>query len=137
MKKFISQVRVIYADTDAMGIVYHNNYIKWFEIGRTEFLRQIHYTYARMESEGIWLPLISVSCNYKLPAVYDDLLQIHAWVSELKPATVTMSYEIFRKESGELLVTGHTRHAITDSNLKPLRLKTRCPELYEKIIENM
>ncbi len=137
MKKFISQIRVIYADTDAMGIVYHTNYIKWFEIGRTELLRQIDYTYARMESEGIWLPLISVSCNYKVPAVYDDLLEIHTWTSELKSASVTMSYEIFKKETGQLLVTGHTRHAITDSKLKPLRLKTSCPDLFERIINNM
>lgn len=130
----ICEVRVIYADTDAMGIVYHTNYIKWFEIGRTEFLREIGYPYARMEREKIWLPVVSANCNYKVPAVYDDMLEIHSKVANLKAATIVMSYEIYRKETGELLVNGETKHAITDPQLKPIRLKTVNPELYETLM---
>lgn len=131
MKKYISEIRVIYADTDAMGIVYHTNYIKWFEIGRSEMLRQAGYPYAKLEAQGVWLPLAGVNCEYKIPAVYDDLLEIHGWVSELKAATIVISYEIYRKGTGELLVTGSTKHAVTDPELKPLRLKKACPEVYE------
>lgn len=134
MKKNSCEARVIYADTDAMGIVYHTNYIKWFEVGRTEFLREIGYPYSRMEKEGIWLPVASVECEYKLPAVYDDVLEIHSWVHQLKAATIVMAYEIYRKATGELLVTGKTKHAITDPKLKPVRLKTANPELYKKLV---
>lgn len=68
---------MIYADTDAMGVVYHTNYIKWFEVGRCELLRSIGYPYARMEEEGVLLPVAECNCKYRLPAVYDDLLEIN------------------------------------------------------------
>ncbi len=125
-----TEIRVIYADTDAMGIVYHANYIKWFEVGRNEFLRQLGYTYARMEEEGIWLPVVSVHVEYKSPGKYDDLLLIRTRLRELKGVSMVMSYEIFRKETGELLVTGYTKHGITSPELKPLRLKKEKPEFY-------
>ncbi|WP_027399766.1 acyl-CoA thioesterase [Anaerovorax odorimutans] len=137
MKKYETEVRVIYADTDAMGIVYHTNYIKWFEVGRTEYLRQIGFPYSILEKEGVWLPLAGVVCNYKLPAVYDDILTINTWVKELKAATVTMAYEILRKETGEILVTGFTKHAITDEKLKPIRLKNKNQELHKRIMEDL
>ena len=91
MKQYASKIRVIYADTDAMGIVYHMNYIKWFEIGRNEYLRQIGYPYSRLEKEGIWLPVLGVTCEYKRPAKYDDVLLIKAGISELKNATVSIA----------------------------------------------
>lgn len=137
MKKYESEIRVIYADTDAMGIVYHANYIKWFEVGRTALLRQIGFPYSTLEKEGIWLPVIEVNCVYKLPAVYDDMLTIHAWIAEQKAATVILNYEIFRKETGELLVTGRTKHAVTDEKLRPIRLKTKNPKLYESLIAGL
>ena len=136
MKKYETEIRVIYADTDAMGIVYHTNYIKWFEVGRTEYLRQIGYPYKRLEEEGIWLPVVGVNCEYRLPALYDDVLTIRAWVDDLKSATVVMGYEILRRETGALLVNGPTKHAITDKHLKPVRLKAVNPPLYARITED-
>lgn len=130
MAEHKTQIRVIYADTDAMGVVYHTNYIKWFEIGRTELLRSIGYPYVKMEEEGILLPLAECSCKYKSPAVYDDLLEITARNIEMKGATVTLEYEIRRMETGELLVTGMTKHAVTDPNFKPIRLRDKNPGLY-------
>ena len=135
MFKVKSQIRVIYADTDAMGIVYHTNYIKWFEIGRNEYLRELGYPYARLEEEKLWLPVASVECTYKSPAKYDDLLEITAWVSEVKAATVVIRYEIHNKETGVLLVSGNTKHAVTDDQLKPVRLKTYNLELYKLMEE--
>lgn len=137
MKKCETEIRVIYADTDAMGIVYHTNYIKWFEIGRNEYLREKCYSYSRMEEKGIWLPVVAVTCEYKSPGKYDDILLIRTWIKELKAATILMSYEILRKETGELLVTGTTKHGITSPDLKPIRLKKVNPEMYEKLMADV
>ena len=134
LKKYKSEVRVIYADTDAMGIVYHANYIKWFEIGRNEYLRQVGFPYSTLEKEKLWLPVVGVECTYKAPAYYDDVLEINTWVGELKAATVFINYEIYRKSTGELLVIGSTKHAITNEKLKPVRFKTAHPELYKRIV---
>ena len=137
MFRIKTQIRVIYADTDAMGIVYHTNYIKWFEVGRNEYLRELGYPYFRLESEKLWLPVARVECLYKAPARYDDILEITAWMSELKAASLTMSYEIRKEETGELLVTGSTRHAITDDQMKPVRFKRYNPELYQLVTKAM
>jgi acyl-CoA thioester hydrolase len=135
-KRFYSQARVIYADTDAMGVVYHGNYIKWFEIGRTEYLRQIGYPYAALEKEGLWLPVTKVACEYKRPARYDDLISIAAWVEALGGASIVMGYEIRREGDGELLAAGKSWHGITDHNLKPMRLKRMMPGLYAAVVES-
>lgn len=135
MKTRDCQVRVIYGDTDAMGIVYNANYIKWFEKGRTEWLRQVGYPYKKMEEQGIWLPVSHIEIDYKTPARYDDLLTIKTWLKKIKGATVIMAYDIVKAETGEVCVSGISTHPVTDPGLKPIRLKRDYPELYE-IIEN-
>ncbi len=125
-----TEIRVIFGDTDAMGIVYHANYIDWFEKGRTEWLREAGYPYKRMDEEGIWLPVSRVECIYKTPAHYDDLLVIRTWLKELKAATAVMGYEIYKKETGETCVEGTTVHPITDPDIKPIRFKKVNPELH-------
>ncbi|MDR2770519.1 MAG: acyl-CoA thioesterase [Clostridiales Family XIII bacterium] len=133
-KKFYSETRVIYADTDAMGVAYHGNFIKWFEIGRTEYLRQIGYPYAELEKKGIWLPVTEVACKYRRPALYDDRLDIVCRVDDLGGASIVMAYEILRKADGELLAAGKTWHGITDHNLRPVRLKRLMPDLYAAVV---
>ena len=133
MVEHITSIRVIYADTDAMGVVYHTNYIKWFEVGRSELLRSIGYPYSRMEEEGVLLPVAECSCKFRAPAVYDDLLDITARIIEMKAATVTLEYEIRRQNSGELLATGWTKHAVTDPSFKPVRLREKNPGLFNRI----
>ncbi|MDD2190545.1 MAG: thioesterase family protein [Eubacteriales bacterium] len=128
-------VRAIYADTDAMGVVYHTNYIKWFEVGRSELLRSMGYPYARMEEEGVMLPVVECSCRYILPAVYDDLLEITARIAEMRGVTITLNYEIRRKYTDELLVTGWTKHAITDLKFRPIRLRNSNRELYDSLMK--
>jgi acyl-CoA thioester hydrolase len=130
-----TSIRVIYADTDAMGVVYHTNYIKWFEVGRCELLRDMGFPYARLETDGIMLPVVECGCKYRTPAVYDDMLEITARIAELKGATVTIEYEIRRQETGELLVTGFTKHAITDQKFKPVRLRDKNRDLYDRLQE--
>ena len=130
-------IRIMFADTDCMGIVYHTNYIKFFEIGRTEYLRDIGHPYVDLEKDGVWLPVASVTCEYKAPAKYDDLLTVLTRVEEFKGATIVMAYEIFRKDTGGPLVRGETKHPITDNKLKPIRLRNVNPELYKLLTENM
>lgn len=136
MIEWKTEIRVPYADTDAMGVVYHTNYIKYFETGRGELLRGLGFPYRRMEAEGVMLPVVECACKYKIPAVYDDVLEIRSVVSEIKGASVAIDYEIRRKEDGVLLVTGMSRHAVTDTSLKPVRLKTHFPELYELLVKD-
>ena len=137
MKIFKCDIRVPYADTDRMGVVYHTNYIKYFEVGRTEYLREIGCPYSRLEDEGIWLPVASVYCEYKSPAVYDDLLTVNTWVKDFKGATIVMAYEITRKETNELIVKGETKHPVTNDRLKPIRLRNVNPRVYNMIKETM
>ena len=132
MKKlFFTEVRVIYGDTDAMGVAYHANYLRWFETGRTELLRETGYPYSEIEKYPIWLPLTHAQVEYKKPAKYDDALLVCSNVAELGFASMLLQYEITHKETGELLVTGTTRHGITDDQLKPIKLKRDYPEIYE------
>lgn len=133
MKKFVTEHRVGYAETDAMGIVHHSNYIRWFETGRNELLRSIGYPYSRMEQLGIWLPVIGVSCEYKSPAVFDDMVVIYTWVDKLKGASIYLNYEVRDKETEALLVKGMSSHGVTDPDLVPIRLKKRFPELYDRM----
>ena len=132
-----TDIRIIFADTDAMGIVYNGTYISFFERGRTEYLRELGYPYKRIEEEGMKLPVGAVTCQYKHPAYADDLLTIKTWIKELKGATVTMAYEIVNKETGTTCVTGTSTHPITNRDLKPIRFKKECPELYQLIKDSM
>jgi len=137
MRIYKTEIRIPYADTDSMGIVHHTNYIKYFEVGRTEYLREAGYPYSRLEAEGICLPVATVYCEYKTPAKFDELLAVNTWVKELKSATIIMAYEIFKKETGELVVKGETKHPITDHKLKPVRLRNINPKLYDFLRESM
>ena len=137
MKIYKTDIRVPYADVDGMGIVYHANYIKYFEVGRTEYLREAGYPYAKLEEDGIWLPVASVRCEYKSPARYDDLLTVSTWVGDLKNATIVMAYEISRKGTDEIIARGETKHPITDDKLKPVRLRNINPGLYKIFAESV
>ena len=127
---FRTKLRVYYADTDAMGVVYHTNYIRWFEVGRTEGLRELGFPYSEIEKLPVWMPLAAAHCEYKRPARYEDVLEIISQVQEMGHASLVMSYEIFNKATGELIVTGYTRHGITDDQLRPIKLAKVHPELY-------
>jgi acyl-CoA thioester hydrolase len=111
--------RVLYADTDQMGIVYNVNYLVWFEAARTELLREAGLPYSEMERRGYYLPAVETGARFLSSAKYDDLADITAVVGELRPASLRIDYQIHR--DGELLVTGFTRHAVTNREGEPLR----------------
>ena len=123
MKFHDSYVRVRYAETDAMGLVYHTNYLVWFEVGRAEYMRAAGFPYSELEEkEGIYLPVLDLACRFLHPAHYDDPLMIRASVRESTRVRLTFTYQIFHVEDGKLLVEGHTTHVFTDREGKPKRL---------------
>jgi acyl-CoA thioester hydrolase len=122
-------VRVRYAETDQMGVVYHGNYFTWFEVGRVELCRQLGFEYKKMESEDDSLIVVAeAQCRYKKPAKFDDVLAIRTRVTQSQRRTLRFGYEVIHQESGDLLATGETMHVICDSRGRPKSL----PEKYRK-----
>jgi acyl-CoA thioester hydrolase len=109
-----ASLRVRYAETDAMGIVYHTNYVVWFEVGRGEFMRQRGGDYRQFEKQGVYLPVTEVDARFIAPARYDDLVVVRTSVAEVRSRSVTMYYEVLMQDTGQLLVTGHTKHLCMD-----------------------
>ncbi|NOY78158.1 MAG: acyl-CoA thioesterase [Calditrichaeota bacterium] len=115
------QFRVRYVETDQMGIAHHSNYFAWFECGRAELMRELGYTYAQMEKEGILMPIVEVHCKYIRPAFYDDLLELRTVVDGLPRARIKLSYVITRVETGEKIAEGDTTLAFLNEDRKPIR----------------
>lgn len=104
-------IRVRYAETDQMGVVYHANYLIWFEIGRVEFMRSLGFDYKLMElHDDTYIVVADVHCRYHHPARYDDLLTVRTRILEAKSRTLKFGYELFRHSDNELLANGHTLH---------------------------
>ena len=111
-----------------MGVVYHANYLVWFEIGRTEWLRQSGWTYREMELEGFSLPVIEAHAEYRRPARYDDEIEISTRMQLMTPVRVRFDYEVRRPTEESPLAVGHTVHAALDGNGRPCRLPARVRE---------
>jgi acyl-CoA thioester hydrolase len=130
-KDFVeTTLRVRYAETDAMGIVYHTNYIVWFEVGRGEFFRERGGNYREFEGSGFYLPVTEVDARYVGSARYDDEVVIRTCVEKLRSRTITMYYEVVMKDTGQLLVTGHTRHLCVDGDGMARRLPPDAMEAF-------
>jgi acyl-CoA thioester hydrolase len=114
-----AQVTVRYAETDMMGIVYHGSYLPWFEVARTQLLKEQGFPYRQLEAEGYRIPVLDVAAKFLRPAFYDDTLTVVATIREKPLLRIRIDYEIFRGE--ELLVTGHTTHAFCDKQGQPTR----------------
>ncbi len=113
---FVSEtpLRVRYAETDAMGIVHHASYIIWFEVGRSDWLRQQGMSYADVEASGYLLVVSEVQARFMRPARYDELIVIRTRVAELKSRRLRFEYEVVRQATDETLVAGATSHIVTD-----------------------
>ena len=116
----VADARVIFADTDAMGIAYYANYLKWFEMGRVELLRKKGMVYRDLTSMGFHLPVVEARVRYHTPARYDDVLRIHAEVRKLGGASIAFGYRIERAD-GRMLAEGDTLHAFTNETGKVVR----------------
>jgi acyl-CoA thioester hydrolase len=121
----ISRVRVRYAETDRMGVVYYANYFVWFEVGRTDLLRESGWNYRDMEAEGFGLPVIEAHCSYRQSAKYDDEIEVRTTGEMLSPVRIKFSYEVVRAADAATLATGTTVHATIDRDGRPCRLPER------------
>ena len=135
-----TQVRVRYAETDQMGIVYYANYLVWFELGRVEVLRTVGYSYNELEiKHGCILPVIEARCRYRAPARYDDEILIEAWPSMVRGSVIKFAYRILRKahDGGEdaLLAEGETVHVVCDDQLNRKPLPEHYAEALRKLMD--
>jgi acyl-CoA thioester hydrolase len=119
---FTSDVRVRYAETDAMKVVYHGNYLTYFEEARTNLFRNIGIIYSEIEKTGIFLVVLEAHCTYRRSAQYDDILHVKASLKESPTLKIVIDYEITRNNDTEILVTGQTKHAFTNAQTgRPIR----------------
>ena len=124
-----TKLRVRYAETDAMGIVHHSRYIPWFEVGRSDWLRQAGLPYSEFEKMGYYLTVTEVGARYYHPAFYDELVTVRTWLGEIQSRAIRIEYEVMN-EAGGRLVTGFTRHICITRAGKPVRL----PEALLKVL---
>ena len=141
--KVCTAIPVRYAETDKMAVVYHANYLLYFEDARTRFLEELGYPYARIEQAGYMSPVVSFEVHYGKPLRYGDVAIVRTWVSESRGTKTTYSYEVFKQgddmEVAKPCVTGTSTHCLVDANtFKPVSIKRTLPELfdlYEQVCE--
>ena len=122
-----TKLRVRYAETDQMGVVYHSNHLIWFEVGRVELMRQLGFRYRDMEQQdNCHIPVVDLRVRYKAPAQYDDEIVVRTQIKNVRSSLLHFSYEVFREADRTLLATGETMHIIVDSKLE----RTALPEKY-------
>ena len=133
MKTNTTEQRVYYADTDHGGVVYYSNYLKWFEIGRTEILRQSGFDYNEFEKQGIIATVVEVKCSYKEPARYNDVIIIKTTIESIGNSSIKFNYEIIRKNDNKLLAEGYTVNVFVD---KKTMKSSKITDELRKVLEN-
>lgn len=127
-----ARLRVRYAETDQMKVVYHSNYIIWFEVGRVEFLRQLGFAYRDMEREGFHLPVVEVKCRYKQPALYDDEIIVRTHIANLRGPMIRFGYEIVRATDDTILAEGESTHFVVGNDMQRTILPAQYLEPFRK-----
>jgi acyl-CoA thioester hydrolase len=130
-----TEIRVRYQETDQMGVVYHANYLVWFEVGRTSLIRDLGYSYNQLEAKGVLLPVIDVGAQFRRSAKYDDVIIVETSLKDIGPSKVVFQYHIRRKLDQQLLATGHTKHLWVSKEMKRVRLSDYFPELYDQLVQ--
>jgi acyl-CoA thioester hydrolase len=127
-----TEIRVRYADTDQMQVVYYGKYMEYFEVGRAALIRSLGLPYSELEKRGVLLPVIEAFAKYRRPALYDDLIIIEAAVAEIPKSALKIDYKVFRNGEKEPLAEGHTLHGFLNSSTgRP----TRAPLFFLQILE--
>lgn len=134
---FEHRLRARYQETDAMGVVFHANYLTWFEISRTEWVRSIGMPYTTLEQMGLMLPVLDAELKFHSPARYDDEVIVRNRLIAFSPTRMSFEYEIVKDQVGTLLVTGKTNHVWINQDWKPVSLKRAAPEHYEFILDKV
>lgn len=130
---FVTDIRVRYAETDGMRVVYHGNYLTYFEQARTELLRSLGFPYSAIENLGIFIVVIEAHAEYKRAAQYDDILHVKAVINEMPSLKIRIMYEITRNSETEIIVTGHTVHTFLNAQTNR---PTRPPAEFISIMEH-
>jgi len=121
-----SRLRVRYAETDQMGVVYHSNHLIWFEVGRVELMRQMGFSYRDMEREdGLFIAVAQATCRYRAPVYYDEEIVVRTKLKAVRESVIIFGYELTRANNGKLVAEGETTHIVTDSNMKVAALPDR------------
>lgn len=121
-----TSLRVRYAETDQMGVVYHANHFIWFEVGRVELLRQLGFSYREMEeNDQCYIAVVDARCRYKAPARYDDEVTIRTRLKNVRESVIHFAYELIRQSDGLLLAEGETTHIVTDAEMKTTALPSK------------
>jgi acyl-CoA thioester hydrolase len=125
-----TRIRVRYAETDQMGVVYHANYLVWFEVGRVEMLRQLGFSYRDMEQQDdCYIAVVDVRCRYKVPARYDDEIIVRTYLKNIRESVIHFGYELVRVQDELILTEGETTHVVIDKEMK----KRSLPEKYMSV----
>jgi len=125
-----TRIRVRYAETDQMGVVYHANHFIWFEVGRVEFLRQLGFSYKDMEQHDLcFIAVVDARCRYKAPAQYDDEIIVRTRLKNIRESMIHFGYELVRASDGTALAEGETTHIVADAKMQ----RTTLPEKYMRV----
>lgn len=128
------RVRARYPETDRMGVVHHSHYLVWFEIGRTELLRELGMPYASLEAEHLFMPVIEVGARYRAPVRYDEEVDVETALEEITGVQVRFGYRLLRHPGGESVATGFSRHAAVNEKGRPRRLPQNLRERLSRLI---
>ncbi len=126
-------LRVRYQETDQMGVVYHANYLVWFEVGRSDFIRKQGYSYQLFEEQGLLLPVVEINCKYIAPARYDEEIAVLTQLAEVTGSKMVFAYEVVRESDRKLLVKGTSKHLWVNKEMKRVNLKRLFPEVFDRL----
>ncbi len=127
--------RIYYYETDKMGIVHHSNYIRIFEESRMNFLEQAGMPYEKIESAGLYVPILSVECNYRKPLTFNEIFAVYPEIVKFNGVKLDIEYKIISRMTNEICITGKSSQGFTDKNLKPVRTKNEFPEIYNTLVQ--
>ncbi len=128
-RTFETRLRVRYAETDQMGVVYHSNFLIWFEVGRVEAMRALGFDYKQMEEQdGCYIAVVDARCRYKSPAYYDDDILVRTTVRNVRGSLIHFGYQLVRAGDGTLLAEGETTHIVTDEKMQ----RREMPDKYQQ-----
>ena len=128
--------KINYYETDRMGIVHHSNYIRFLEEARCYLLDKMGIPYSYLEEQKIMIPVLGVNCSFKQHVTFEDIIIIEPFIKEFNGVRLTMGYNVTDKSTGNIILSGETKHCFTDGNLKPIRLQKSYPDIYNKFIES-
>jgi len=130
-----TRLRVRYAETDQMGVVYHANHFVWFEVGRVELLRQLGFSYRDMEAKDqCFIAVVDARCRYKAPAQYDDEIIVRTQLKNVRESVIHFGYELIRENDGLLLAEGETTHIVTNAEMKATALPSKYVDAFRKAL---